>query len=188
MKCYRYTNSHCSRWINGPSINEMWSKSGSCFRRSNSGMHSNIVRAANRLLGSPTTVQRYPFRVARLSICALAPWPTSDAPPSASAKALSPFRSRTERIRRAHRRWTDNRTPRFRLECTSEMLSDRCWCIQSETCKSISINTKFVKFYSNIDQSLETEMLNVGIQNNSYLISKTLEFEYSEKFLASSGN
>lgn len=45
----------------------------------------------------------YPFRVGRLSIRAQAPWPTSDASPSASAKALSPFRSRTGRIRRAHR-------------------------------------------------------------------------------------
>lgn len=50
-----------------------------------------------------TTLQRYPFRVGRLSIRAQAPWPTSDASPSASAKALSPFRSRTGRIRRAHR-------------------------------------------------------------------------------------
>lgn len=70
------------------------------FKRSNRETHSNIGEQI--VPGSPTTLQRYPFRVARLSICAEAPWPTSDAPPSASAKALSPFRSRTGRIRRAH--------------------------------------------------------------------------------------
>lgn len=39
--------------------------------------------------GQRPQLQRYPFRVARLSICTQAPWPTSVASPSASASKSS---------------------------------------------------------------------------------------------------
>lgn len=57
------------------------------FQRSNA--LSNVLWPRR---GQRPQLQRYPFRVARLSICTQAPWPTSDASPSASASksSLSP--------------------------------------------------------------------------------------------------